>query len=80
MKCKEAYFVTDEGSCYLVLWYQYPSRSLSVQIQQLLWECVYDGDVKMCACFPKELGMNAVNQHTASVMTPVELNNFLSKV
>lgn len=27
--------------------------------------CVCDGSVKMCACFAKELGMNAVNQHRA---------------
>lgn len=63
-----------------MFWYQDPSRILSVQIQWLLWECVCDGDVKMCACFPKELGMNAVNQHTASVLASVELNKFLSKV
>lgn len=40
---------------------------------------MFDGDVKICACFAKELGMSAVNQHTASVLTAVDRNKFLSK-
>lgn len=45
-----------------------------MEIQELLQEDVFDGDVKMCACCAQELGMNAVNQHTASVLASEDRN------
>lgn len=58
MKCKEAHFLTEIGRGFFVLfcflhhplWYQYPNRVLSVEIQQLFRECVCAAGMKTCGC------------------------------
>lgn len=69
-----------------VLWYQHPSKIFSVGVQELLREYVCDGDVKMWCCVLLRLRLQwkckgtlneSVYQHTASVLTSVELSKYL---